>query len=183
MSTESISIGICGAPGTGKTSLLTSLKSLIERERPGTVLTEIRGCASAVKSRTLYQLDSKGTVETQFAIDAEQLTLEQQLQFSSKISCRTLLDAFAYAKANELQLDPYYEALLPKLTYYDILIYLPIETYMPFIDTAERDKIYQRKVNNSLRRILKQYRISVQVVTGDLNSRTNLAWEAVKIRL
>lgn len=176
-----LTVGICGAPSTGKTSLLQCITDKVSSSL-GTSLLPIVGCATTVSRRSTYLLDSAGTIETQFAIDAEQFTREGSFE-DPFITCRTVVDALAYAKANELSLDHYYESLLSRVNRLSVLLYVPIEPFVPFIPSESRDLEYQFSVDAAIRSILKRYRIPVQIVTGTLDQRTQLAVEAIRLRI
>lgn len=184
-----ISIGICGAPGTGKTTLLQHIQGRVKSEL-GLTLYPIRGCATVVKDRLNCELDSKGTIATQFAIDAELMMQESQFdklpgerRGKCFITSRTILDGFSHSKANNQELNVYYKSLIPRILSYDILIYIPIETFIPFKDSEDRDVEYRNRVDKEMRSIIRDFKIPVQIVKGDINIRTELSIETIKLRL
>jgi hypothetical protein len=111
------------------------------------------------------------------------LAREALLSDTSKISCRTLLDGYAYARTNSLNMDAYYEAMLPKLSQYHVLLYIPVENFVPFVPQPNRSLGYRRRVDVELRKLIRRYRIPVQVAKGTLDFRTEVAVEAIKLRV
>ena len=172
-------IGICGAPSTGKTALLNALKKRAAHYRLRFV--DIRHCARAVAERAAYKLNSQGSRESQFAIDAEQMTREEKLAHQHKITSRTIIDAYAHAKANKLNLEAYYQTLMSKVSKYSLILYIPIEPYVPFVSREGRNKEYQQRVDKSIKKIIKAHHIPVQVVSGNLDMRARLGWAAINL--
>lgn len=177
-------IVLCGAQGTGKSTLAEAIKPNLE-QLLGKEVHLIQGVGRQVKSKG-FSIDKDATLESKWAIEAAYLDIETRLKHSPKLFCRSVIDRFAYARANNQDFEIYFQRIVPTtIQEYHLLIYVPIEESVPLVDDGLRntDVEYQKRVDAQIRQILIEYNVPVQVVLGTVEQRLSAAMSAIKLRL
>lgn len=182
---KSLFIAFAGAQGTGKSTLAAALKPEVEKLINRSV-TLIEGVARTMKDKG-FAIDKDATLDSKWAIEAAYTRIEQQLKDEPKIFCRSVIDRFAYARAGGIDMDMYYEKMVPAYINmeYDVILYTPIEERVVLVGDGVRntDPAYQRKVDTEIRKILKDYQVPMQIMKGSVEDRCALAMEYIRLRL
>lgn len=143
----------------------------------------ITGIPELVAER--YPINEAGTEVTQYAIEAEFLRVENRHKTRHKLADRSVLDRAAYSRANKLNLDGYYNSLLPNVvTTYDLVFYLPIEDHqVPLKGNGRRssDPKYRVTVQEHLEAIIRENKIPVHVIGGDFDERVYHAMRVINL--
>lgn len=174
-------VGICGAPGVGKTTLANALIDKFACY-DGVSVVHIKGLATEVCNSLGYKLNYEGQLETQFAVDARQFSAEEDNLGVFKVSTRTVVDAYAHALVNKLAVSAYYENLLRNIGKYSSILYVPIQGGFVLWDDPKMLN-YQNAVDNAIRYLIKKYDLPVQMVIGDRETRADLAYRAIKLKI
>lgn len=176
-------IAMCGAQGTGKSTLAEALIPELNKLFGNTTL--IQGIARQLKAQKGISVDKDASVESKLMIESAYMDLEKDLKKVPKLFCRSIVDRYAYARAKPLDMDVYYNKMVPAYMFeYDVLIYVPIEEQVPLAADGFRntDPEFQQTVDKEIRKIIREYTIPVQVVTGTVEERKTTALTAIKLR-
>lgn len=173
--TTGIRIGICGAHGTGKTTLANALQKALQlpliSERARTVAKEM-GITIADVMR-----DVELARRFQARLFRTQVRLEEELKHGF-VSDRTLADIYGYCmlygvwpeEKEKLFLDYVAKMLVGR---YDLLVYVPIEFPLQADGFRDTCPSCQRSVDRYIREILEASRVSYIRVTGNLEQRVS----------
>lgn len=169
-------IFLCGAQGTGKSTLVTSLPDSFGLEKKDSFSREFLKKDPSIQTRA-----SENYNEFQDKILLHCLT--QYVNDDNFISSRSVIDSFAYIKANESENEVMLRNILNHYVDYvttenDIYIYLPIEFELSDGNNSNRDLDieYQKRVDESMRDYFERFkrmnrRANYYILTGDVETR------------
>lgn len=166
-------IGICGAHGTGKTTLANALRGALRLP----LITEQARIAARKMGVTIQDVtrDFELAKKFQARLFRTQVRLEDELK-DGFVSDRTLADIYGYWRLYDLLPESrkdvfrwYVAEMLPKR--YDILVYVPIE--IPLVADGFRDTcpVCQRTVDRYIREVLNASDAPYLTVRGTVHER------------
>ncbi len=151
-------IAFCGSSSTGKSTVAEEIKRFFSNmlKKKVVMLDGIPRLAAKDK------LNEKGDEDTQHKIEKMFMDIEEKHWAEPIISTRSIVDRFAYTRANKLnrKVMKFYRELIPStLDKYTILFYIPVEDHVPLVLDGVRsvDKKYRDKVDKIIKKILKEY--------------------------
>lgn len=175
-------IVLCGTHSVGKTTLMNELRPKLEKKLKQSV-SVISGVPDIVAER--FPINEAGTEATQFALEAEFLRVENRHKTRHKLADRCILDRAAYSRANKLNLDGYYGHLLPTVVQtYDLIFYLPIEDHNVQLKgngVRSSDPKYRVAVQDHLEAVIREHKVPVHILGGDLDDRVYQAMRVVDL--
>lgn len=173
-----------GSHSVGKTTLMNELRPKLEKKLKQSV-SVITGVPESISDR--FPINEAGIEVTQYAIEAEFLRVENRYKTRHKMADRCILDRYAYSRANQLQLDGYYQNLLQAtLASYDLIFYLPIEDHNVQLKgngVRSSNPKYRTQVQDALENIIRENKVPVHIVGGDLDERVYQAMKVINLYL
>jgi energy-coupling factor transporter ATP-binding protein EcfA2 len=181
-------IGIVGASGTGKSTLVRDIIEILKKNNSISIKT-IQGVSRDVISLG-YPLGQNAHPESYIVLMRSHVSrlLEVTSKNSIFISERTLLDQFCYSRVNKLLPRPMVKDELINLMehiwhlerkYYWKYIYLPVVD-----DTRGKQKDggkdYQQKIDSEFKKILDEYNCNFEEVKGSPVARAERAYEIIR---
>lgn len=166
-------IGICGAHGTGKTTLANALRGALRLP----LITEQARIAARDMGVTIQDVMQDAEIGKRFQgrLFRTQVRLEDNLR-DGFVSDRTLADIYGYWRLYDLLRESrkevfrwYVAEMLPKR--YDILVYVPIE--IPLVADGFRDTcpVCQRSVDAHIRDVINASAMQYLTVRGSVHQR------------
>ena len=175
---ESLLIAFCGVDGKANGYMANELKLALDKLLP-VPIEVVANIAQKLKERG-YPMDTETTQQSQWAIEWAWLDAEQKFRNVPKIFCRSVVDRMAYNKLCNLGMDLHFEDMLPStIKRYTVLFYTPVDIW-----TEGDERVgHVVDVDSTIRRIIKDYNVPVQVLCGDNPTKFKIALDAIKLRL
>lgn len=181
-----LKLAFTGSHSTGKTTLLSDIRSELENEIKVNYITEVaRGII-----RRGYPLNMDANVDSYVHYINDQLNAEiaNMKECSLFISDRTLLDPVAYAVVNAKLPRPYIpdyfidmmkNVWLLEQKKYDLYVYFPVEFPMDFDGVRPFDEKYRNDIDEAIRYLLEENRINHITISGNREKRKKIMIETI----
>lgn len=162
---------ITGSHSTGKTTLLERVA-----ERVGDTVVVTREVAREL-IRQGVPLNDEVTADSVVAYITAQIARDRNASGHHVLSDRSLLDLLAYIEASSAQRVPaHYVDLLRELVLFesrifDYYIYVPVEFALEHDDVRPADTAFQKRVDDTVVRLLQDLKLPTLRVSGTLDSR------------
>ena len=181
-----LKLAFTGSHSTGKTTLLSDIRSELENEIKVNYITEVaRGII-----RRGYPLNMDANVDSYVHYINDQLNAEiaNMKECSLFISDRTVLDPVAYAVVNAKLPRPYIpdyfidmmkNVWLLEQKKYDLYVYFPVEFPMDFDGVRPFDEKYRNDIDEAIRYLLEENRINHITISGNREKRKKIMIETI----
>lgn len=171
-------IGLCGAQGTGKTTLvdlfLQQHDNYIEPDNISRLFN---------KKFKNFGINKDGNVYTQSLITG--FVAYSMMVNRNIIHARTIVDTFAYARKSDDMtqedcdgIENIYKSDIANI--YDVIFYVPIEFVPPEDGVRVTDEEYRHEIDDFIVNFLKDNNIEHYVLTGSIEERYNRMTEVIK---
>lgn len=174
-----VRIGICGAHGTGKSTLARRLSNELNIPLIEQVSRTVKGMG--------YRINKNSDVLSQVAIWLGQL--HEQLEYEHFITDRTLIDHFSYAswlnEHKEFGIDKHIINAMGNITsnivqsQYSVIFYLPISWSLKANGIRSTDKRYQQEIDELILRYLNSFDVEYIPLPGSSNKKLDVALNVI----
>lgn len=176
-------VSISGSHSTGKTTLASGVTKLLRKRGSNNV-----GLIHEVARRVIamgFPLNQDATIQSY--LNYIWLVLKEEREHAEEfvISDRSLVDLLAYIRTNnDTTIPEYFVSMLEELlwresVYFDLYCYLPIEFPLQLDHVRPSDVEYHKAVDTSILKILNEYRLPYEQITGSIEDRCQQVLELI----